>query len=204
MRKLSKILVIDTATRNIYLSLIIDGIEKQSVYQEGINNHSVTIIPYLDEILKKENMSLRELDEVIVGVGPGSYTGVRIGVTVAKMIGYLNKIKVSTVSSLALIASSSSKEYIVPYVDARRGNAFLAYFKQTNGQIERIEEDCLENIEVFLKTKTNDYDFIYEGVPNISKILDTNLVTSINDIHELQPNYLRITEAERNRHENSN
>jgi len=201
---LSKILVIDTATRNIYLSLIIDGIEKQSVYQEGINNHSVTIIPYLDEILKKENMSLRELDEVIVGVGPGSYTGVRIGVTVAKMIGYLNKIKVSTVSSLALIASSSSKEYIVPYVDARRGNAFLAYFKQTNGQIERIEEDCLENIEVFLKTKTNDYDFIYEGVPNISKILDTNLVTSINDIHELQPNYLRITEAERNRHENSN
>jgi len=204
MRKLSKILVIDTATRNIYLSLIIDGIEKQSVYQEGINNHSVTIIPYLDEILKKENMSLRELDEVIVGVGPGSYTGVRIGVTVAKMIGYLNKIKVSTVSSLALIDSSSSKEYIVPYVDARRGNAFLAYFKQTNGQIERIEEDCLENIEVFLKTKTNDYDFIYEGVPNISKILDTNLVTSINDIHELQPNYLRITEAERNRHENSN
>jgi len=201
---LSKILVIDTATRNIYLSLIIDGIEKQSVYQEGINNHSVTIIPYLDEILKKENMSLRELDEVIVGVGPGSYTGVRIGVTVAKMIGYLNKIKVSTVSSLALIASSSSKEYIVPYVDERRGNAFLAYFKQTNGQIERIEEDCLENIEVFLKTKTNDYDFIYEGVPNISKILDTNLVTSINDIHELQPNYLRITEAERNRHENSN
>ena len=54
---MSKILVIDTATKHIYLSLVIDGIEIKSIYQEGINNHSVTIIPFLSEMLDEQNRS---------------------------------------------------------------------------------------------------------------------------------------------------
>ncbi len=199
MKTLSKILIIDTATKHIFLSLIINQEEKASVYQEGINNHSVTIIPLLDEMLKEENISLKDLDEIIIGIGPGSYTGVRIGVTVAKMIGYLNHTTVKTISSLALIASTSDKEFVLPYIDARRGNAFMAVFKNDNGTLRRIEKDCLENIEEYKKQHQFKFDFVAEGAPDVMKILRSDLLRDISDIHELKPNYLRITEAERNK-----
>lgn len=199
MRTLSKILVIDTATKHIFLSLIIDGLEKHSIYQEGINNHSVTIIPLLNEMLIQEKMQLKDLDEIIIGIGPGSYTGVRIGVTVAKMIGYLNKTIVKTISSLALIAAASNYEYVIPYVDARRGNGFMAVFRNIDGSLQRIEEDCLKNMEEYQKLHQFEYDFIAEGKPDVSKIIYSDLLETVIDIHELKPNYLRITEAERNK-----
>ncbi len=204
MKKLSKILVIDTATKHIYLSLVVDGVEQECIYREGINNHSVTIIPLLNEMLNKQSITLQDLDEIIIGIGPGSYTGVRIGVTVAKMIGYLNEINVYSVSSLALIASASTKEYIIPYIDARRGNAFIATMKQSNGKLEFIKDEHLENIELFLNQLSFEYDFITEGKPNINKILASDLLTEVKDIHKLIPNYLRITEAERNKSGSNN
>ncbi|MCK4551851.1 MAG: tRNA (adenosine(37)-N6)-threonylcarbamoyltransferase complex dimerization subunit type 1 TsaB [Tenericutes bacterium] len=197
MRKLSKILVIDTATKYIFLSLVIDGVEKSYIYQQGINNHSVTIIPLLDEMLQKEKLTLRDLNEIIIGIGPGSYTGVRIGVTVAKMIGYLNKIRVRTISSLALIASASSEKMVVPFVDARRGNAFMSVFNNKEKSLERIEEDCLKNIEDY--RQKHNFVFISEGKPDVIKILNSDLFEEVDNIHNLKPNYLRITEAERNK-----
>ena len=199
MEKLSKILIIDTSTKYIYLSLVIDGLEKHTVYQEGINNHSVTIIPLLKEMLFKENLTLQDLTEVVIGVGPGSYTGVRIGVTVSKMIGYLNNIKVKTISSLALIASSSDSIFVIPYIDARRGNAFMAAFENIDGLLKRVEKDCLENIDEYKSNHKSDYKFIESGIPNIKKIFKSDLLTEVKNVHELIPNYLRITEAERNK-----
>lgn len=199
MKKLSKKLIIDTATKYIFLSLVINDSEKQSIYQEGINNHSVTIIPLLDEMLKKEGLKLTDLDGIIIGIGPGSYTGVRIGVTVAKMIGYLNNIKVSTVSSLALIASASEGNYVIPFIDARRGNAFMALFQQQDNKLEYVKEDCLENMEKYKAECKYDFDFIASGKPNIDKIINSSLLKEVNNVHDLIPNYLRITEAERNK-----
>jgi tRNA threonylcarbamoyladenosine biosynthesis protein TsaB len=205
MKKLLKQLVIDTATKYIYLSLIIGGIEKQFVYEEGINNHSVTIIPFIENILKKEGLKLPDLNQVIIGIGPGSYTGVRIGVTVAKMIGYLNNLEVYTVSSLALIASHSNKPYVLALIDARRGNAFMGLYRNVDDKLERISEDVLDNIENHQNNINFDFDVIEDGKPQIEKILNSNLMVKVEDIHNLTPNYLRITEAERNlRNENDN
>ena len=188
-----------TETKNIYISLVVDGLTKQTVFDEGINNHSVTIIPKLKEVLDNENLTLQAIDEIIVGVGPGSYTGVRIGVTVAKMIGYLNNIKVKKISSLALIASASNEEYVIPYIDARRGNAFIALFKQKNGVLEYLVKDTLDNIEEFKMACDFTYDFISDGSPKIEKILNSDLIEEVENVHDLIPNYLQVTEAERNR-----
>ncbi len=198
MKKLLKQLVIDTATKNIFLSLIIDGEEKQFVYEEGINNHSITVMPYLEEMLNKENLKLQDLDQVIVGVGPGSYTGVRIGVTVAKMIGYLNNLEVYTVSSLALMASHSDNPYVLALIDARRGNAFMGLYSNVNEKLTLVSEDVLDNVEEYKSRIETDYLVVEEGKPQIKKILNTNLLRKIEIIHSLTPNYLRITEAERN------
>jgi tRNA threonylcarbamoyladenosine biosynthesis protein TsaB len=178
---------------------VIDGAERSFVYQEGINNHSVTIIPLLQEMLDKDGIKLSELDEVVIGIGPGSYTGVRIGVTVAKMIGYLNNIKVRKVSSLALIASASQSKYVMPFIDARRGNAFIALLEQSDSTLKYLETDILDNIDDFKSKYSFEYDFISDGKPNVLKILASNLLEVVEDINDLQPNYLRITEAERNK-----
>lgn len=197
MKKSYRRLAIDTATKYIYLSLVVDDQEVASIYERGDNDHSVTIMPYLKEILDKENLSLKAIDEVIVGIGPGSYTGVRIGVTVAKMIAYLNQIKLTTISSLALMASVSDSDYILPLIDARRGNGFMALFSFQD-QLTYVKEDTLQNIESFKKAIDVNYQVVEEGKPNIGRIIQSNLCKQVTDVHDLVPNYLQVTEAERN------
>jgi tRNA threonylcarbamoyladenosine biosynthesis protein TsaB len=203
MKKLFKQLIIDTATKYIFLSLVIDGVEKQHFYEVGINNHSVTIIPYLQKMLENEKIKLQEIDEIIVGVGPGSYTGVRIGVTVAKMIAYLNNLSLYKVSSLALMASSSNKPYVLAFIDARRGNAFMGLYANSDKKLSMVKDDCLQNIEKFKTSLEIDFEVVEEGKPDVNKILKSNILIKVDDLHSLTPNYLQVTEAERNlRNEN--
>jgi tRNA threonylcarbamoyladenosine biosynthesis protein TsaB len=203
MKKLFKQLIIDTATKYIFLSLVIDGVEKQHFYEVGINNHSVTIIPYLQKMLENEKIKLQEIDEIIVGVGPGSYTGVRIGVTVAKMIAYLNNLSLYKVSSLALMASSSNKPYVLAFIDARRGNAFMGLYANSDKKLIMVKDDCLQNIEKFKTSLEIDFEVVEEGKPDVNKILKSNILIKVDDLHSLTPNYLQVTEAERNlRNEN--
>ncbi|PKK94759.1 MAG: tRNA (adenosine(37)-N6)-threonylcarbamoyltransferase complex dimerization subunit type 1 TsaB [Tenericutes bacterium HGW-Tenericutes-5] len=203
MKKLLKQLIIDTATKYIFLSLVIDGVEKQHFYEVGINNHSVTIIPYLKTMLENEKIKLQEIDEIIVGVGPGSYTGVRIGVTVAKMIAYLNNLSLYKVSSLALMASSSNKPYVLALIDARRGNAFMGLYANSGEKLNIVKADCLQNIEKFKTSLEINFEVVEEGKPDVNKILKSDLLTKVDDVHSLTPNYLQVTEAERNlRNEN--
>jgi tRNA threonylcarbamoyladenosine biosynthesis protein TsaB len=197
MKKSYKRLVIDTATKYIYLALIIDDLLVDSVYEVGNNDHSVTIMPYLETIIKKQNISLNQLDEVIVGIGPGSYTGVRIGVTVAKMIAYLNDISIYKVSSLALMASHSNSRYILPLIDARRGNAFMALL-ENDKEMKYVKEDRLQNIDSFKNSINVEYEEVIEGEPQIMKIIKSNLLEPVEDVHALVPNYMQLTEAERN------
>ena len=195
----SKLLAIDTATKSIYLALIIDGVVIESINQEGASNHSVTIMPLIDQLLRKQSLNLRMIDGVLVGIGPGSYTGVRIGVAIAKMIGYLNPIEVYSFSSLALLATVSNSEHILAYIDARRGNAFLSTFFQKNGVISIDLEDSLLNFDEFRKSLSVSYEEVCQGMPNILKLINSGLLKKVEDIHALVPNYLQITEAERNK-----
>jgi len=200
MPMMSKILFIDTATDYVFLSLVLDGKEVGSFYKNDLKNHAVTIMPLLDELLKNANLVLKDINEVIIGIGPGSYTGVRIGVSVAKMIGYLNNVQVKTVSSLALIASSSAESNVLASIDARRGNAFMGFYHQESGILMESVADTLENIELYKQKITVPYTVLTAGKPNVEKILASSpLLKDVENIHELVPNYLQVTEAERNK-----
>lgn len=200
MSQLLKRLVIDTATKFIFLSLVEGEKEVQSVYQEGYNDHSVTIIPYIQQMLSNQGWQLSELDEIIVGIGPGSYTGVRIGVSIAKMLGYLNHTRVYSVSSLLLLATTSNSEYVIPMIDARRNNAFICKLHQTNSQLNIMIEECLADVNDFQNQHGKNAEIVTEGKPIVSKILSNNHLRLVTDIHSLTPNYLQVTEAERNLH----
>lgn len=195
----SKLLAIDTATKSIYLALLIDGKTVDSISQEGESNHSVTIMPLIDQLLIKQQLQLNQIEGILVGIGPGSYTGVRIGVSIAKMIAYLNSIELYSFSSLALLASCSESMNILSSIDARRGNAFLSTYQQTNGILTVVNQDQLTNLDTFKGGLIEVHDLITEGMPKIEKLINSNLIYQVADVHALVPNYLQITEAERNK-----
>jgi tRNA threonylcarbamoyladenosine biosynthesis protein TsaB len=199
MKKSLKRLVIDTATRFLYISLMEGDEEISSYYQEGHNDHSVTLMVELERILEAASLQIADIDEILVGIGPGSYTGLRVGVVVAKMFGWNNQIPVYTVSSLALMASSSTKSgFVLAEIDARRGNSFLGLYDIENGYMTLQDDEQLSNLENYKQSITQDYSIVSYGKPNIPLILRSKLHNPVEDIHGLNPNYLRITEAERN------
>jgi len=197
MKQSLKRLVIDTATDHIFMALAKDKEVIQSVYQKGNHDHSVTMMPLLEGMLKISDLELKDIDQVIVGIGPGSYTGVRIGVTVAKMIAYLNDLPIYTVSSLALMATHAEDGLVCPMIDARRGNAFMGLYAHEDGQLIQVKSDVLDNIRRYQDNIKEDFQVVEKGQPKLHKIFDSALLTKIDDIHELVPNYLQKTEAER-------
>ena len=199
MKQLLKRLVIDSATKYLYLGLFDGDVELSSFYEMGHNDHSVKLMTEVERMFTENKLKIDDLDEIIIGIGPGSYTGLRIGVVVAKMFGWNNNIPVKTVSSLALIASSyEGEKYILPEIDARRGNSFLGLYRNTGKGLELVKEEELTNLSKYQENLDIEFETISFGKPNIPKLLQSELLETVEDIHGLNPNYLRITEAERN------
>lgn len=202
MEKLLKRLVIDSATKNLYISLYKGNQCLSDYYEKGNNDHSVKLMTQIETMMKLNELKVKDLDEIIVGVGPGSYTGLRIGVVVAKMFAWNNNIPVKTISSLALMASSTIEEgLILPEIDARRGNSFLGLYKNDGKSLDLVKEEQLTNLENYIELCTKEsgnVTVVHGGKPNIELILRSNLLVSVEDVHGLNPNYLRLTEAERN------
>lgn len=199
MKKSFKRLVIDSATKFLYIGLFENAELLGKFYEAGHNDHSVKLMSEIENLFMRYKLRISDIDEIIIGVGPGSYTGLRIGVVVAKMFGWNNSIPVKTVSSLALIASSSdSSKLLLPEIDARRGNSFLGLYQNSSKGLSLVEKEQLTNLEEYKESLQKEYEVISFGEPNIGKLLNSDLLCLVKDIHGLNPNYLRITEAERN------
>ena len=196
-------LLIDTSTSNLTVS-IINNQEIIYKYQETILfDMSSKLLPIIDNGLKEHNLKLENIDKIFVVNGPGSFTGIRVGVTVAKTFAWALKKDIIPLSSLELIATTNtSKKYIVPMIDARRNNVFAGIY---DNNLNCIKDDKLISIEE-ISNLNNDYEFVsYDNIkldslikPNIDilKIINKH----INDVginpHNLNPNYLKLTEAE--------
>lgn len=199
MKQSLKRLAIDTATKYLFIGLYKDDTCLASYYKAGNNDHSVKLMSMMETMFQDAKWMVEDLDEIIIGIGPGSYTGLRIGVVVAKMLAWNNSIPVKTVSSLALVASSySGDKHVLVEFDARRGNSFLGLYKRTGKSLELVNDEQLTNLEEYKKSLHIPFDTISFGEPNMTVLLASNLCKDINDIHGLNPNYLRKTEAERN------
>ncbi len=179
-------LIIDTATENLYVGLY--GKEKREILEKG-KNHAAVLMKKIDELLG--DTKLDEIDEIIVGVGPGSYTGVRVGVVVAKMFSWTKHIPLKEISSLYIQCSGYEGIRSVS-IDARRGNAFCAIYDNDDSLIL---EEALRPINEFTKAGLTITENEYK--PNMEKIVKK--ATLVKDVHALVPNYLRKTEAERNK-----
>ena len=200
-----KILLIDTTTSNVTVSIVEDNSALYIFHEKIISDMASKIIPIIDDAFNKVGFSLNDIDKIMVCNGPGSFTGIRVGVTVAKTMAWALKKEIISISSLELMATTNtSKKYIVPMIDARRGNVFSGVYDQN---LNSIKDDKLINFEELTKNLNTDYEFVsYDDItgsirPSIDILKVVNKHKNDNGInpHSLNPNYLKLTEAEENR-----
>ena len=110
-------LFIDTSAKDVSIALLKDNKIVNKIVKSIPNEHSKYAISYLEEVLKKSNVKPNEVNSIMVTNGPGSFTGIRIGLTIAKIYAYLLNIDVTLVSSLKIIALSTEGEYILSLID---------------------------------------------------------------------------------------
>ncbi len=142
------ILSIESATKNCSVALAADGevISLKELHEEKFS-HAEKLHSFILEVMASSDRKLAELDAVAVSKGPGSYTGLRIGVSAAKGLCYaLEKplISVPTLESLAMQIEMTEKGLIVPLLDARRMEVYSAVY---NDHFEEIRETRAEIIE---------------------------------------------------------
>lgn len=203
-----KILYIDTTSSYLYGALWIDTKVTESVNIKLGKDLSVFTLKKISEMFEHAKIDPKDIDKIIVANGPGSFTGIRIGVTIAKTYAYSLKKKIVTISSLQAMALSSKKEtdYKVPIIDARRDYIYAAIYDKDNLPVlkeQYLSKQALlcaiDNLPGEYSVITNDeieIDHKEEYSPNFDKIIDTYKEKEEENPHSINPNYLKLTEAE--------
>jgi tRNA threonylcarbamoyladenosine biosynthesis protein TsaB len=121
----------------------------------GPMRHSAEIFPAITDLLSKFSKKPDQIEQVYISVGPGSFTGLRIAVTLAKTLALANGAKIIPVDTLDVIAANISpqdnSERLAVILDAKRGQFFIAVYEKTQDTIwKKVLPDCLMTAEVFL------------------------------------------------------
>ncbi|MBC1435773.1 tRNA (adenosine(37)-N6)-threonylcarbamoyltransferase complex dimerization subunit type 1 TsaB [Listeria rocourtiae] len=132
------ILGIDTSNDTLGVSLWRDNKVIGELVTNLKKNHSVRLLPAIAQLMKECDVTPQDLTKIAVAEGPGSYTGLRIGVTVAKTMAWDLQIPIVGVSSLALMAQNGRffDGLIVPVMDARRGNVYAGIYNEEGEVVE--------------------------------------------------------------------
>ncbi|WP_125591131.1 tRNA (adenosine(37)-N6)-threonylcarbamoyltransferase complex dimerization subunit type 1 TsaB [Companilactobacillus jidongensis] len=219
-----KILAFDTSNKPLSVAVVEDGKVLAHVESSENKTHSVTLLPDIKNSLADASLSVNDIDRIAVADGPGSYTGVRIAVTVAKTLAFtLNKPLVGISSLKLLAADGGNEQFLIPLMDARNDNAYAGVYSSKNGKLVNViddqhitmakllellqdyDEDKLEFINATQKLT----DLIREKYPH-AKIMSaedslpdaTKLAKlaeqaePVKDIDSFVPTYLRLTQAE--------
>ena len=206
-------LFIDTHDSSVVLVLYKN--QKLELIKEVENSraHSEITIPLIVKLLEEENISIHKLSDIIVVNGPGSFTGVRIGITISKVYAWSSNIPITTITSLEAMALSSNNNKVhVPIINARRGYVYGAIY---DGDRTVLMEQyiTLEKLKLILIGQKKDYVFIsndkfddfgcQEYDPDILKIINTFSDRGGTDPHFVNPVYLKLTEAEENKNKDN-
>ncbi len=143
-----KLLAIDTATLVASVA-VVDDHDVLAVRDSGVSSHSDNLLVRVDEVLAEAGLKLAELDGVAVGLGPGSFTGLRIGMSSAKGLAYAAGKPLYGVSSLAAVAldlaadRDSTGVLYVPVLDARRSEVFAGFYRYDGDRLHAVADECV-------------------------------------------------------------
>lgn len=160
-----KILALDTATENCSVALLVG--EQCYVRSEvAPRDHTKKILPMVDDVLKEAGLTLHELDALAFGRGPGSFTGVRIGIGIAQGLAFgadLPMIGISTLEAMAQgVYRLHGSEHVACAIDARMSEIYWGRFeRQEDGCWRSVEEECViapERLVVELESDQNSWN----------------------------------------------
>ena len=219
---------IDTANTPLSVAIVKDGAILAEVNSSMAVNHSLRAMPAIEELFATVQMQPKDIDAIAVSEGPGSYTGVRIGVTISKTLAWTLKKPLYGVSSLKVLASNAPyfDGIICPIVDARRNNVYAGVYEFVDGGVTAIAEDGHFAIEALLDAllaKNRPVLFLGKDVAMYEEVMKERLQENAHfapfplqlprasslifiaqqsgqeeNTHAFTPEYRRIAEAEAN------
>ncbi len=223
-----RILAIESSARAASAAVYQDGELTAECFQNCGLTHSRTLVPMLEDMLKNCNLAIKDMDRIAVARGPGSFTGIRIGVAVAKGLAWGSKIPCCGVSTLEAMAWRISyarpDEVICAVMDARRKEVYNALFK-FDGEPVRLCDDRALSIDMLVsevKKTGKSYKMVGDGAKQCYNVfLENGIKASLAPPHllfqsawgvacasvktearapeSLKPVYLRLSQAERER-----
>ena len=218
------IIGLDTTSQSGSVSLIDDNkIIGECLFNVG-PRHSENVVSSLDWLLDTLNIDKKDIDAVAVSIGPGSFTSVRVGVTIAKSLAYSMKVKIVGVSSLEVLAMNIpvADKNICPIIDAKRDEVYSAVYKYSGNLLTVEREEKVEAVSDLLSNINGPTVFVGDGAVKYKEELESNgnsilVADSFNILRssncallgsaklisgktdnamELVPNYLRKTDVE--------
>ncbi|MFC0213264.1 tRNA (adenosine(37)-N6)-threonylcarbamoyltransferase complex dimerization subunit type 1 TsaB [Paenibacillus chartarius] len=155
------IVAFDTSTTTMTTALLRGGEVLAEFSAQGKRDHSVHLLPAVKELLHGRGLRPRDVDAIAVGIGPGSYTGVRVAVSAAKTMAWTLRVPLVGVSSLAALALgaarragagggaiSAGRRWLVPLVDARRSQAFTAVYEDGGAVVGGLTELAADGVRL--------------------------------------------------------
>ncbi len=201
-----RILYIDTSSSYLYTAIVENDKLVSEIKEEDGQNLSQVALPRIVSMFEDNNLSPKDIDKIIVVNGPGSFTGIRIGITIAKVYAWSLNIPITTIYSLEAMAISSKNDtYHVPLINARRGYVYTAIYDKEYNEVLKPCHILLTELQDKLKEIDN-YEFISNDefddlelkvyIPNFEKIVDYFKDKENINPHAVNPEYLKLTEAE--------
>lgn len=170
-------IAIDTSTDIASLALVQEGVVLAELTWRCQQNHSVQLLPNLEHLLKQANLSLKSADGIIVARGPGSYNGLRVGISTAKGLAFSLNIPIVGISTLEAAAYQHAETGlpVCPVFNAGREEIATATYRKKNGQCRRIAEERLTTVDALCAEITTKTLFCGEFVPTIADKLKEKL-----------------------------
>jgi len=206
-----KILYLDTSSSFLYCAIVKNDECIGEIKLNLERDLSSLALSQISNLFITTSTKPEDIDKILVVNGPGSFTGIRVGLTIAKTFAWgLNK-KISTISSLEAMAISSNSDYdyFIPVIDARRGYVYSGIYDKEGNEILKGQYISLEVLKVSVESLPGKYVFIsndnIDSVEPIKKY-DPYFIAIVNkykDNEEINPHavdalYLKLTEAEEN------
>lgn len=204
-----KILFLDTSSFFVTVAILEDHKVLYEFKNSITDDMSSKVMPIISDAFTKVSFSVKDIDKIFVVNGPGSFTGVRIGVTIAKTLAWsLNK-PISTISSLEYLATTScNTKYIIPMIDARRGYVFSGIYDSNLNNILEDRYIAVNELANYFEDGTivsfDDIENCIKPNLSVSKIIMKHIDDKSIDAHLIKPNYLKKTEAEEKLKEKKN
>lgn len=195
---------IDTSGNHLTVFIMRDK-NVLSVYHENVGlKHSVTLMPVIEDLLEKLNIKVSDVDVFCTVVGPGSFTGIRIGVSTVKALAYSLGKKVLAVTSFESLAYNTIDKSVVTVIDARHENYYVCGFENGNITIQPCfmgldDLKKLENIPMISDVKIPVSSTVGDLVGGFISAVKDKIDSATYDIESLIPLYVKKSQAEEER-----